>query len=116
MGFSYEECRKLNPRLIYASISGYAALHQVTAGLESPVYFADALLPDCAQIRPDRSLRQHTRLRCDHVRRGEFVVKFSPAYRVRRPDSEAEAGLMHITGEEDGPPVKVGVAVTGQFR
>jgi len=26
---------------------------------------------------------------------------------------EAEAGLMYITGEEHGPPVKVGVAVTG---
>ena len=25
---------------------------------------------------------------------------------------EAEFGLMHITGERDGPPVKVGVAVT----
>lgn len=25
---------------------------------------------------------------------------------------EAEAGLMHITGERDGTPVKVGVAVT----
>jgi succinate--hydroxymethylglutarate CoA-transferase len=25
---------------------------------------------------------------------------------------EAEFGLMHITGEKDGPPVKVGVAVT----
>jgi succinate--hydroxymethylglutarate CoA-transferase len=25
---------------------------------------------------------------------------------------EAEAGLMHITGEQDGRPVKVGVAVT----
>ena len=25
---------------------------------------------------------------------------------------EAEFGLMHITGESDGPPVKVGVAVT----
>lgn len=25
---------------------------------------------------------------------------------------EAEMGLMHITGERDGPPVKVGVAVT----
>lgn len=27
---------------------------------------------------------------------------------------EAEAGLMYITGEERGPPVKVGVAVTGK--
>jgi hypothetical protein len=36
MGFSYEECRKLNPRLIYASISGYAAFHHVTAGHMSP--------------------------------------------------------------------------------
>lgn len=26
---------------------------------------------------------------------------------------EAEMGLMHITGEANGPPVKVGVAVTG---
>ncbi|KAI8905657.1 CoA-transferase family III domain-containing protein [Powellomyces hirtus] len=26
--------------------------------------------------------------------------------------TEAEAGLMHITGEPDGPPVKVGVAIT----
>jgi succinate---hydroxymethylglutarate CoA-transferase len=25
---------------------------------------------------------------------------------------EAEMGLMHITGERDGPPVKVGVAIT----
>lgn len=30
---------------------------------------------------------------------------------------EAEAGLMHITGEPDGKPVKVGVAITGaSFR
>ncbi len=28
---------------------------------------------------------------------------------------EAEAGLMYITGEENGPPVKVGVAVTGKI-
>lgn len=27
---------------------------------------------------------------------------------------EAEAGLMYITGEQDGTPVKVGVAVTGK--
>lgn len=26
---------------------------------------------------------------------------------------EAEAGLMHVTGEAEGPPVKVGVAITG---
>ena len=30
-----------------------------------------------------------------------------------RARSEAEAGLMHITGEANGPPVKVGVAITG---
>ena len=33
----------------------------------------------------------------------------NPGYDV---NIEAEAGLMHITGERDGPPVKVGVAVT----
>lgn len=31
----------------------------------------------------------------------------NPGYDV---NIEAEAGLMHITGEADGPPVKVGVA------
>lgn len=33
----------------------------------------------------------------------------NPGYDV---NIEAEAGLMHITGEPDGPPVKVGVAIT----
>ncbi|GAA5977565.1 hypothetical protein JCM10908_005022 [Rhodotorula pacifica] len=64
MGFSYEECRKLNPRLIYTSISGYG---QTGPYANTPGY--------------------------------DVII-------------EAEAGLMHITGEADGPPVKVGVAVT----
>lgn len=28
---------------------------------------------------------------------------------------QAEAGLMHITGEPEGTPVKVGVAITGKL-
>ncbi|PVF98487.1 CoA-transferase family III [Serendipita vermifera] len=64
MGLGYEQCRALNPSLIYTSISGY--------GQSGP--FATAA--------------------------GYDVV------------IEAEAGLMHITGEPDGPPCKVGVAVT----
>ncbi|KAI0365702.1 CAIB/BAIF family enzyme [Pilatotrama ljubarskyi] len=63
-GLGWEDCRKLNPRLIYASITGYG------------------------QTGPFRKAAGY-----------DVIV-------------EAEAGLMHITGEPDGPPCKVGVAVT----
>lgn len=60
----YGAISKLNPRLIYASITGYG------------------------QTGP-------------YKRRAGYDVMV-----------EAEMGLMHITGPRDGPPVKVGVAVT----
>lgn len=60
----YETLRRINPSLIYASITGYG------------------------QTGPYSS------------RAGYDVMV------------EAEFGLMHITGQRDGPPVKVGVAVT----
>ncbi|KAF9389781.1 hypothetical protein CPC16_005569 [Podila verticillata] len=64
MGLGYEQLSKLNPRLVYASITGYGQT-------------------------------------------GPYANR--PGYDVM---IEAEAGLMYITGEEHGPPVKVGVAVT----
>ncbi|KAI9644759.1 hypothetical protein NHQ30_006786 [Ciborinia camelliae] len=63
-GMDYDTLRGINPRLIYASITGYG------------------------QTGPYRN------------RAGYDVMV------------EAEMGLMHITGSRDGPPVKVGVAVT----
>lgn len=60
----YEQLSKINPNLIYASITGYGQY-------------------------------------------GPYAKR--PGYDVM---VEAEFGLMHITGEPDGPPVKVGVAVT----
>ncbi|TVY85104.1 Succinate--hydroxymethylglutarate CoA-transferase, partial [Lachnellula suecica] len=63
-GMDFETLNKINPRLIYASITGYG------------------------QTGPYSS------------RAGYDVMV------------EAEMGLMHITGTRDGPPVKVGVAVT----
>ncbi|KAK5990761.1 Succinate--hydroxymethylglutarate CoA-transferase [Cladobotryum mycophilum] len=60
----YESLRKINPGLIYASITGYG------------------------QTGP-------------YSNRAGYDVMV-----------EAEFGLMHITGSRDGPPVKVGVAVT----
>ncbi|KAF5582085.1 alpha-methylacyl-coa racemase [Fusarium pseudocircinatum] len=63
-GLDYNTLAKTNPRLIYASITGYG------------------------QTGPYSS-------------RAGFDVMV-----------EAEMGLMHITGPRDGPPVKVGVAVT----
>ncbi|KAI6246446.1 Succinate--hydroxymethylglutarate CoA-transferase [Erysiphe necator] len=63
-GLDYTTLQKINPRLIYASITGYG------------------------QTGPYRS------------RAGYDVMV------------EAGFGLMHITGPKNGPPVKVGVAVT----
>ena len=63
-GMDYETIRRINPNLIYTSITGYG------------------------QTGPYRK------------RAGYDVMV------------EAEMGLMHITGSRDGPPVKVGVAVT----
>lgn len=63
-GMDYETVRKINPGLIYASITGYGQT-------------------------------------------GPYSNR--PGYDVM---VEAEMGLMHITGNRDGPPVKVGVAVT----
>ena len=60
----YETVSKINPKLIYASITGYG------------------------QTGP-------------YSNRAGYDVMV-----------EAEMGLMHITGSRDGPPVKVGVAVT----
>jgi succinate--hydroxymethylglutarate CoA-transferase len=67
-GMDYETLHKLNPRLIYASITGYG------------------------QTGP-------------YSNRAGYDVMV-----------EAEMGLMHITGSRDGPPVKVGVAVTDLTR
>lgn len=63
-GMDYGTLSKINPRLIYASITGYG------------------------QTGP-------------YSNRAGYDVMV-----------EAEFGLMHITGSRDGPPVKVGVAVT----
>ncbi|KAH8808116.1 CoA-transferase family III domain-containing protein [Xylogone sp. PMI_703] len=63
-GMDYETIHEINPRLIYASITGFG------------------------QTGP-------------YSGRAGYDVMV-----------EAELGLMHITGSRDGPPVKVGVAVT----
>ncbi|KJA17482.1 hypothetical protein HYPSUDRAFT_46442 [Hypholoma sublateritium FD-334 SS-4] len=64
MGLGYDDCKKINNRLIYTSITGYG------------------------QTGPYRTAAGY-----------DVII-------------EAEAGLMHITGEPDRPPAKVGVAAT----
>ncbi|KAJ7288543.1 CoA-transferase family III domain-containing protein [Mycena rebaudengoi] len=64
MGLGWEDCKQINPRLIYASITGYG------------------------QTGPYRRAAGY-----------DVII-------------EGEAGLMHITGEPDRPPCKVGVAAT----
>ncbi|KZT64265.1 CAIB/BAIF family enzyme [Daedalea quercina L-15889] len=64
LGLGYDDCHKINPRLVYASITGYG------------------------QTGPHRQAAGY-----------DVII-------------EGEAGLMHITGEPNGPPCKVGVAVT----
>ncbi|PWN51670.1 CoA-transferase family III [Violaceomyces palustris] len=61
MGMGYEDCKRINPSIIYASITGY--------GQNLNVAGYDVIIA-------------------------------------------ADAGLLHITGEPDGPPVKIGVAMT----
>ncbi|CAG8667309.1 14764_t:CDS:2, partial [Racocetra fulgida] len=62
MGLGFDELSKINPQLIYASVTGYG--------------------------------------------------QTGPYSKHAGYDVVIEAGLMYITGEEDGPPVKVGVAIT----
>ncbi|KAI9271357.1 CoA-transferase family III domain-containing protein [Sporodiniella umbellata] len=64
LGLGYKQLSEINPRLVYASITGYGQT-------------------------------------------GPYAHR--PGYDVI---IEAEAGLMHITGEPSGAPVKVGVAIT----
>lgn len=64
MGLGWEDCKRINERLIYASITGYG------------------------QTGPYRDAAGY-----------DVII-------------EGEAGLMHITGEPDRPPCKVGVAAT----
>lgn len=65
-GFGYEDCKAINPRLVYCSITGYG------------------------QTGP-------------YAQKGAFDVTV-----------QAMSGLMSVTGEQDGPPVKCGVPV-GDF-
>ncbi|CAG8517875.1 4947_t:CDS:2 [Cetraspora pellucida] len=72
MGLGFNELSKINPQLIYASITGKYSLDKIGYGQTGPY--------------------------SNHA--GYDVV------------IEAEASLMYITGEEDDPPVKFGVAIT----
>jgi succinate--hydroxymethylglutarate CoA-transferase len=81
-GLSYKQLSKLNPSLIYASITGY----------DRPCFLVRVILID--------HLHRYGQTGPYRKRAGYDVMV------------EAEFGLMHITGEPDGPPVKVGVAVT----
>lgn len=64
LGFGYEDARRLNPRLIYCSISGYG------------------------QTGPRSGLSGYD------------------------PVIQAECGMMDMTGAADGPPMRIGVAMT----
>ncbi|KAH7926442.1 Hpt, histidine phosphotransferase protein [Leucogyrophana mollusca] len=73
MGLGWDDCKKLNPQLVYASITGK---------------YLSPLWNRYGQTGPYRQAAGY-----------DVVI-------------EAEAGLMHITGEPDRAPAKVGVAVT----
>lgn len=75
----YETLSKINPKLIYASITG-------------------------------RQVWGWTLILLGYGPTGPYSTK--PGYDVM---IEAEAGLMYVTGEAEGPPVKVGVAITGKM-
>lgn len=87
MGMGYEQLSKINPKLVYASITG--EISQISRKKEDMIAYS----------------------RLGYGQTGPYADR--PGYDVI---IEAEAGLMHITGEPDGSPVKVGVAITGKHR
>lgn len=80
-GLDFETLSKANPKLIYASVTGYGQFgpYSNRAGYDVMVE---------AYVLPSLSISDMILIRC------------------------REMGLMHITGTRDGPPVKVGCAVT----
>jgi len=78
----YDTVSKINPGIIYASITGYG------------------------QTGPYRNRAGYDVMVEAYISRPIFLSSYSLL------TSSSEFGLMHITGTRDGPPVKVGVAVT----
>lgn len=60
------------------------------------------------RLWPRRSLQQQSWLRCN----GGGVGLPNSVFERGINKKNSEFGLMHITGNRDGPPVKVGVAIT----
>lgn len=85
-GLGYKQLSKINPMLIYASITGYG------------------------QTGPYRD-----RAGYDVMVEAYAILHFLSSLTSLTTDECREMGLMHITGEPDRPPVKVGVAVTGKL-
>ncbi|RUS32133.1 hypothetical protein BC938DRAFT_476215 [Jimgerdemannia flammicorona] len=94
MGLGYEELSRINPRLIYTSITGY--------GPQGP-YAQRAGYDVMIEVGTVQRILTFS----NHI----LAIVTEPSIIVR----QAEAGLMHITGEKDGRPVKVGVAITGLY-
>lgn len=80
-GMDYETLAKVNPKLIYASITGYGQYgpYSDRAGYDVMV---------------------------------EAYVHCLKCPNLSLIERDSEMGLMHITGHRDGPPAKVGVAIT----
>jgi CoA-transferase family III len=82
-GLGWEDCQKINPRLIYASITG-----------KSDSSTCPNLSSAGRRLWPDRSLPRSRRLRCSDRRRRYAPLKSTDTL----PMTKFQAGLMHMYG------------------
>ncbi|XP_064276301.1 succinate--hydroxymethylglutarate CoA-transferase isoform X3 [Passer domesticus] len=110
MGLGYEDIKKIAPHIVYCSITAQSWAQDYTRGLNSAEKRGRIFLLACLTLP---SAQQYTVVLCYRDAYKSYG-QTGPMVQRGGYDSIAAAvsGLMHITGHEDGEPVRPGVAMT----